>query len=69
LTELWLSELRNVGLSSVEWLPKAGAKQPGPRPYEPPSAPVLHPVTVGGGKTVLVRPDGGRATGTKAWRC
>ena len=62
LTELWLSELNNVRLSSMGAPPNAVAKQPGPRPYEPSSAPALHPVTVSGGKTVLLRLDGRRTS-------
>ena len=60
LAELWLSELNNVRLSSMGAPPNAAAKQPGPRPHEPSSAPALHPVTVSGGKTVLLRLDGRR---------
>jgi hypothetical protein len=60
LTELWLSELNNVRLSSIGAPPNAAAKQPGPRPHEPPSAPDLRTVTADGGKTVLLRLDGRR---------
>jgi hypothetical protein len=60
LTELWLSELNNVRLSSMGAPPNAAAKQPGPRPHEPPLAPDLRPVTTDGGKTVLLRLDGRR---------
>jgi hypothetical protein len=60
LTGLWLSELNNVRLSPMGAPPNAAAKQPGPQPHEPSSAPALRPVTVSGGKTVLLRLDGRR---------